>query len=337
MTGASPSSCATRAPSSVADIGRIRRSSRRPRWQSRASASPRSASSERSWNSSNSTAPTPDSSGSSRIMRVNTPSVTTSMRVFGPDFETMRARSPTRSPTPSAKVCAMRSAAARAAIRRGSSTRILRPPSQLSSISASGTRVVLPAPGGATRTADERAAKAVRTSSRIASMGSGSANFMPGVSRKRLRFATVARRSALAARVGRVLDVELQPLAAVEGRALDGAGHVQRQPPGVHQQFAQRLTRGAEGDALELGAVGRLQHAAHVVLADDLGELHVGRRKGEARRRIALPVWPDAGDEVDQLVGDTRGCEGAIDVERVTLARLAYAVDELGVQEVLQH
>ena len=148
-------------------------------------------------------------------MRVNTPSVTTSMRVLGPDFETMRARRPTRSPTASAKVCAMRSAAARAAIRRGSSTRILRPPSQASSISASGTRVVLPAPGGATSTAEERAAKAVRTSSRIASMGSGSANFMPAVSGKRLRFATVARQSALAARVGRILDVELD---AARGR-----------------------------------------------------------------------------------------------------------------------
>ena len=94
-------------------------------------------------------------------MRVKTPSVTTSMRVFGPDFETIRARNPIRSPTASDKECAMRSAAARAAMRRGSSTRILRPWSQLSSINASGTRVVLPAPGGATRTADARAARAV--------------------------------------------------------------------------------------------------------------------------------------------------------------------------------
>ena len=45
----------TRAPSSVADITRSFRSSRRPCCTSRASARPRSASSERSWNSSNST------------------------------------------------------------------------------------------------------------------------------------------------------------------------------------------------------------------------------------------------------------------------------------------
>ena len=88
---------------SVADIGRMRRSSRKPRWQSSARASPRSASSERSWNSSNSTAPMPESSGSSRISLVKTPSVTTSMRVFGPDFETIRARNPIRSPTASDK------------------------------------------------------------------------------------------------------------------------------------------------------------------------------------------------------------------------------------------
>ena len=81
ITGASPSSFATRAPSSVADITRSFRSSRKPCCTSRASARPRSASSERSWNSSNSTAATPSSAGSSSIMRVNTPSVTTSMRV----------------------------------------------------------------------------------------------------------------------------------------------------------------------------------------------------------------------------------------------------------------
>ena len=45
----------------------------------------------------------PESSGSSRIIRVKTPSVTTSMRVVGPDFETIRARNPIRSPTASDK------------------------------------------------------------------------------------------------------------------------------------------------------------------------------------------------------------------------------------------
>ena len=108
---------------------------------------------------------------------MKTPSVTTSIRVFGPDFETIRARNPIRSPTASDKVRAMRSAAALAAMRRGSSTRILRPSSQLSSIKASGTRVVLPAPGGATRTADARVASAARNSGSAASIGSGVSKF----------------------------------------------------------------------------------------------------------------------------------------------------------------
>ena len=92
ITGASPSSLATRAPSSVADITRMRRSSRRPTCASRASASPRSASSERSWNSSNSTAATPDSSGSSRICREKMPSVTTSILVARETLEPNRTR-----------------------------------------------------------------------------------------------------------------------------------------------------------------------------------------------------------------------------------------------------
>ncbi len=54
----------------------------------------------------------------------------------------------------------MRSAAARAARRRGSSTRILPACTQGSSIRASGTTVVLPAPGGATSTAHAPAASA---------------------------------------------------------------------------------------------------------------------------------------------------------------------------------
>ena len=104
---------------------------------------------------SNSTAPMPESSGLSRITRVKTPSVTTSIRLFGPDFETIRARSRIRSPTSSDRECAMRSAAARGATRRGSSTRMSR---TLKPASVHrGTRVVLPAPGGATRTADAHA------------------------------------------------------------------------------------------------------------------------------------------------------------------------------------
>ena len=84
---------------------------------------------------------------------MNTPSVTTSMRVLRDTFEPKRTRRPTVSPTFSPSVAAMRSAAARAASRRGSSTRIFLPAAHGSSSSTSGTRVVLPAPGGATSTA----------------------------------------------------------------------------------------------------------------------------------------------------------------------------------------
>ena len=164
-----------RAPSIVADITRIFRSSRRPCCASRASASPRSASSERSWNSSNSTAATPFSSGSSRIRRVNTPSVTTSMRVLADTFEPKRTRRPTVSPVRSPKVFAMRSAAARAAIRRGSSTRIF-PVAHGSCASTSGTRVVLPAPGGATSTATLRVRSAAVSAGRASSMGRSKSN-----------------------------------------------------------------------------------------------------------------------------------------------------------------
>src|ERR1700692_1584010 len=70
-------------------------------------------------------------------------------------------------------VFAMRSALARAAIRRGSSTMIFLFFSHGSSSSASGTRVVLPAPGGATSTAALWRASVRARSSRTASIGSG--------------------------------------------------------------------------------------------------------------------------------------------------------------------
>ena len=95
----------------------------------------------------------PSSDGSSSTSRVNTPSVITSMRVRFEIFEPKRTRKPTVSPTCSPSVDAMRLAAARAASRRGSSTRIFLSFAQGSSSSTSGTRVVLPAPGGATSTA----------------------------------------------------------------------------------------------------------------------------------------------------------------------------------------
>ena len=178
MTGASCNSFETRAPSSVADITKMRRSGRSDCLTSSASASPKSASSERSWNSSNSTAPMPLSSGSSRIIRVNTPSVITSMRVAGPVLDASRARNPIMPPSLSPTVLDMRSAAPRAAMRRGSRTRILPPSSHDAFNKARGTRVVLPAPGGATNTAIPGCASAVAMSASTSSIGRGASNFM---------------------------------------------------------------------------------------------------------------------------------------------------------------
>src|SRR5262249_8542975 len=63
---------------------------------------------------------------------------------------------------------------ARAASRPGSSTRSFFPFAQGSAASMSGTRVVLPAPGGATRTAAPPARKALVSSGSAGSMGRGS-------------------------------------------------------------------------------------------------------------------------------------------------------------------
>ena len=101
------------------------------------------------------------------------PSVTTSMRVRFDTLEPKRTRRPTVSPTCPPKVAAMRAAAARAASRRGSSTRIFLSFAHGSSTSTSGTRVVLPAPGGATSTAASCARSAAVSSGSAASMGSG--------------------------------------------------------------------------------------------------------------------------------------------------------------------
>ncbi len=73
-------------PSSVADMITRRRSGRSDACTSSASAAPRSPCRWRSWNSSNRIAPMPASSGSSWIMRVRMPSVTTSMRVRADTF-----------------------------------------------------------------------------------------------------------------------------------------------------------------------------------------------------------------------------------------------------------
>jgi hypothetical protein len=67
----------------------------------------------------------------------------------------------------------MNSAAARAAMRRGYSSRTFRPPSQSASSRAGGTRVVLPAPGGASSTRRVPLASAASSAGRIASIGCG--------------------------------------------------------------------------------------------------------------------------------------------------------------------
>ena len=108
------------------------------------------------------------------MSRVKMPSVMISIRVRFDTFEPKRTRRPTVSPTRSLSVCAMRSAAARAASRRGSSTRMRRDfAAQSSRASTSGTRVVLPAPGGATKTAAFRARSAAVKLGNAASIGSG--------------------------------------------------------------------------------------------------------------------------------------------------------------------
>src|SRR6266704_6803554 len=76
----------------------------------------------------------------------------------------------------------MRSALARAAIRRGSSTMIFLFLSQGASSSASGTRVVLPAPGGATSTAALPPASVRANPSSTASMGRGMSNVRGNIS-----------------------------------------------------------------------------------------------------------------------------------------------------------
>lgn len=65
----------------------------------------------------------------------------------------------------------MRRAAARAASRRGSSTTMRRSASQGSSRRRGGTRVVFPAPGGATRTAEPKSCRARRSSKIVPSTG----------------------------------------------------------------------------------------------------------------------------------------------------------------------
>ena len=176
-----PSSVATRAPSRVADMTSRRKSSRRPACASSARARPRSASSERSWNSSNRMAAMPGKSG---IVEDHA-----GEDALGDDLDAGRrpdlraephAQARPFAPTASPSVSAMRAAAPRAASRRGSSTMSLRPATHGSSSSASGTRVVLPAPGGATTTALGASRSAPARAGSTASMGNGSAKARMG-------------------------------------------------------------------------------------------------------------------------------------------------------------
>ena len=170
--GASPRSRATAAPSSVADITSTRSAGDSAARPSRHSASPRSACRLRSWNSSKMTAATPSSAGSSCSSRVSTPSVTTSMRVARDTRVSSRMRYPMVPPGLSPRVCAMRAATARAATRRGSSSSRRFPCAQGSSSNASGTTLLLPAPGGASSTAEACVFRAASSAGSAASIGS---------------------------------------------------------------------------------------------------------------------------------------------------------------------
>src|SRR5207253_8359989 len=77
----------------------------------------------------------------------------------------------TVSPTFSPSSLASLSAAARAASRRGSSIKMVWPANHGSFNKAKGTRVVLPAPGGASSTASWRVAKASRSAGKTSSIG----------------------------------------------------------------------------------------------------------------------------------------------------------------------
>ena len=173
--GASPlssaSTCANNCVCAVADIAKIFTSVENVLIASRRNARPRSVGTLRSCTSSKITNAVPSSVGSFCKRRVRIPSVNTSIRVLAPIFRSSRVWYPTVSPTFSPSMCAIRCAAARAASRRGSSITILRPATQPSCNRRRGTRVVLPAPGGAMRTECRREASASLSSAMASSTG----------------------------------------------------------------------------------------------------------------------------------------------------------------------
>ncbi len=174
-TGAPPSSRAHPCASVVAEAATSRSSGRSvPRTSSRKAAAV-SASRCRSWHSSSTTASIPGSSWS-RWSRCNsTPVVTTSTRAWRPTTRSPRTVNPMSPPTSWPSSHAIRRAAARAAIRRGSATSTRRagpPPTRPAS--TSGTRVVLPVPGGATSTAAPWSSRASFRAGRAPRTGSAS-------------------------------------------------------------------------------------------------------------------------------------------------------------------
>ena len=164
------------AASAVADMARMRNSGRSVRCRSRTSARAWSASRLRSCTSSKMTRLTPVSPWSVSRREVSRPSVMTSTSVKALTALSSRVRKPMRFPTLSPSSSDIRMAAARAARRRGSRSRILPRPACRA---ASGTSVVLPAPGGATSTAFRPSSFSVRIrSGRISA--TGSENIAPG-------------------------------------------------------------------------------------------------------------------------------------------------------------
>src|SRR5262245_52931771 len=93
---------------------------------------------------------------------------------------------------------------------------------------------------------------------------------------------------ALSLRVRHILDHQLASVPPIPAVTPQVAGDMQRHPSAVEQRLSQRLCCGAECNRIEPGAVPGFQSAAHMCLADDLGEPHTMRRKGKARLWIAL-------------------------------------------------
>ena len=166
-----PSTAVSLATSGVADIASTRRSGRTVSRASRANARPMSVGTLRSWTSSKITRPTPGSSGSCCSRRVSTP--------FGDDLDPRVAADATLVASLVADEAAdlgseatPPSAVRRLAVasRRGSSI-TMRPSSHGCSISHSGATVVLPAPGGATSSAEPWCSSASPNSARTSTTG----------------------------------------------------------------------------------------------------------------------------------------------------------------------